>query len=192
MAHKRYIASDFIGLHAYFYANTIFITGSRGYQVIKNRFGITVGICVCWDIAFPEVFRELALTRGAQLIIAPTYWCYEDAGEVGLNHDGNSEVTLLNALCVSRAYENGICMILCNAANDENNDHCPEQEIEHLVGRSKICVPFKGAIAECDHSREEMIMADVDILGITKDAESVYKIRKDWADGNIHNGPQRR
>jgi hypothetical protein len=83
-------------------------------------------------------------------------------------------------------------MAFCNAANDENRDHCPEQEVEHLVGQSQICAPFKGTIVKCDHSREEMIMTDIDVLGITKDAESVYKIRKDWDEGNIHNGPQRR
>lgn len=45
--------------------------GESGYGTCKNRFGIEVGLCVCWDIAFPEVFRELALKQNAQLIIAP-------------------------------------------------------------------------------------------------------------------------
>lgn len=45
--------------------------GESGYGTCTNRFGIEVGLCVCWDIAFPEVFREMALKQNAQLIIAP-------------------------------------------------------------------------------------------------------------------------
>lgn len=166
--------------------------GTKGYQTVKNRFGLTVGLCICWDIAFPEVFRELALKQGANLVIAPAYWCFDDAGAIGLRHDSDSEVKLLNAVCSLRPFENEICMAFCNAANDEIKDHCPEQEIEHLVGRSQISTPFKGTIVRCNHAREEMIMADIDVAGITGDAEEVYKIRKDWAEGNIHGGPQRK
>jgi predicted amidohydrolase len=166
--------------------------GSRGYQTAKTRFGIIIGLCICWDIAFPEVFRELSLKQHAQLVIAPAYWCFDDAGDIGLNHDSNSEVNLVNSVCTLRPFENEISMVLCNGANDENKDHCPEQEVEHLIGRSQISVPFKGTIVRADHAREEMIMADIDVTGITNDAEQVYKIRKDWNEGNIHNGPQRK
>ncbi|WP_215698064.1 carbon-nitrogen hydrolase family protein [Clostridium sp. MCC353] len=47
-----------------------------------------VGICICWDIQFPETARELAL-RGADLIIVPT-WGWE------------------SLYSTARAYENGI------------------------------------------------------------------------------------
>lgn len=45
--------------------------GENGFETVKNRFGLVVGLCICWDIAFPETFRELALKKNAQLVIAP-------------------------------------------------------------------------------------------------------------------------
>lgn len=53
------------------------LSGQRGFRTVKNRFGITVGLCVCWDIAFPEAFRHMALEHGAQLVIAPGRFCNE-------------------------------------------------------------------------------------------------------------------
>jgi predicted amidohydrolase len=47
------------------------MTKGDEFNTCKNRFGIQVGLCVCWDIAFPEAFREMALRKHAQLIIAP-------------------------------------------------------------------------------------------------------------------------
>lgn len=45
--------------------------GRDGFPVAKNRFGVTVGVCACWDIIFNEVFREMVMDNKAQLIIAP-------------------------------------------------------------------------------------------------------------------------
>lgn len=45
--------------------------GRDGFPVAKNRFGITVGLCACWDIVFNEVFREMVMDHKAQLVICP-------------------------------------------------------------------------------------------------------------------------
>lgn len=58
-------------VHLWHPERTYLKNGEAGFGTAKNRFGIEVGLCVCWDIAFPEVFKELALKKGAQLIIAP-------------------------------------------------------------------------------------------------------------------------
>lgn len=34
-----------------------------------------VGMLICWDLAFPEAFREL-IAQGAQIIIIPTFCKY--------------------------------------------------------------------------------------------------------------------
>lgn len=50
-----------------------FLTGSGDdpHQVFDTPVG-RVGMLVCWDIAFPEAFREL-VSRGVELVIVPTF-----------------------------------------------------------------------------------------------------------------------
>lgn len=64
-----------------------YLTAGSGYQVFDMPFGRT-GICICWDMQFPECARTLAL-MGADLIVCPT-WGWEAV----YGH--------------ARAYENGV------------------------------------------------------------------------------------
>jgi len=52
------------------------------HTVIETPLG-TVGILVCWDLAFPEAFRAL-IRKGAKIIIIPTYWKRTDCSPEGL------------------------------------------------------------------------------------------------------------
>lgn len=42
------------------------------HPVFDTPFG-KVGMLVCWDLAFPEAFREM-ISQGAKLFIIPTFW----------------------------------------------------------------------------------------------------------------------
>ncbi|KAI9490824.1 carbon-nitrogen hydrolase [Zychaea mexicana] len=160
--------------------------GNRGFGTVKNRFGITVGLAICWDIAFPEIFRHMAMENNAQLIIAPAYWVLEDAGPKSLKYDPLSEVKFLDSVCTARAFENEICMVFCNAADAAEGQKKPPSGA--LAGCTQITVPFKGCVAHCKNRTEEMIIADIDVHELTADAEANYKIRKDWAEGYIFGG----
>ncbi|KAI8090988.1 Nitrilase/cyanide hydratase and apolipo protein N-acyltransferase [Gilbertella persicaria] len=157
--------------------------GKEGYATVTNRFGIRVGLCICWDIVFPDVFKEMALKQKAQLIIAPAYWSLDDGGALAIAQDPLSEANMLNAISTARCFENGIVFVLCNPAHESNVTR--EQPFGTMAGRTQITVPFKGPVAHCDHEKEAMIVADVDIDGLTKDAEEVYKVRKDWDQGYL-------
>ena len=61
-----------------------YITPGSNVSVFDTRFG-RVGLIICWDLMFPEVFRSL-LKQKVEIVICPSYWCYEDAGK-GLLHD---------------------------------------------------------------------------------------------------------
>lgn len=50
----------------------VFAVGDEPPPVVATRFG-QVSPCVCYDLEFPELVRDLAL-RGAQLIAAPSNW----------------------------------------------------------------------------------------------------------------------
>lgn len=62
-----------------------------------------IGIAICWDLAFPEIFRKMKKS-GAQIVFCPSYWCYEDAA-----HEQDHvfrELNLLKSLILSRTFEN--------------------------------------------------------------------------------------
>ncbi len=132
-----------------------------------------VGLLICWDLIFPEVFRAM-VRQDVDIVICPSYWCFEDAG-IGLKHDPDAEVHAVNALCVARAFENEIILVYANAAISKSGDDLVK---DHLIGRSQITVPFKGATKILNHPHEEMFIQSVN-TALLKDAESAYKIRSD-------------
>jgi predicted amidohydrolase len=148
-----------------------YVTSGSDIPVFETHYG-KVGLIICWDLMFPETFRTM-VRQGVELVICPSYWCYEDAG-IGMRHDANAEVKLVNALCVARAFENEVILVYANAAGRETFDGVEET----LIGRSQITVPFKGAVNLLDHNREEMFLQTVD-MAILHDAERAYEIRSD-------------
>ncbi|HEX4206317.1 MAG TPA: carbon-nitrogen hydrolase family protein [Ktedonobacteraceae bacterium] len=141
--------------------------------VFETAYG-KVGLLICWDLIFPEVFRSM-VQQAVDIVICPSYWCFEDAG-VGLQHDANAEVNAVNALCTARAFENEIALVFVNAASAPHDDSA----VEHLVGRSQIAVPFKATLQRLDHNNEAMFIQTLE-TGILKDAETAYTIRDDLA-----------
>lgn len=144
------------------------------------------------DIAFNDCFSEMALNQGADLIVAPAFWTLDDAGKVGKAYDPNSERKLVDAMCTARAFENEIIMVFVNGAassrsyqeelaNPGGGGPVPPGEFGVLLGHTQIAVPFKGVIARCNHYFEDMLIQDIEIGSLTRDAEYVYKIRQDWA-----------
>jgi predicted amidohydrolase len=148
-----------------------YITPGNESPVFDTAYG-RVGLIICWDLMFPEVFRAM-VKQDVELVICPSYWCFEDAGE-GMKHDANAEVKLVKALCVTRAFENEVVLVYANAAGRLNIEGAEET----LIGRSQIAVPFKGRLALLDHNREAMFMQEID-TNILQDAEKSYEIRKD-------------
>lgn len=152
-----------------------YVDPGRDAVVCSTRFG-KIGLAICWDLAFPELFRAM-VAEGAEIVLCPSYWCYEDAG-IGMQYDPNSDVKFVDALCTARAFEQEIILVYANAAGtlDLGEEHGT------LLGHSQVTVPFKGALQLCDHNREEMFVQSVD-TAILADAETAYEIRSDLRKG---------
>lgn len=152
-----------------------YITPGTTHTVFETRFG-KVGLVICWDLMFPEIFRAM-VSEGVEMVICPSYWCLEDAGK-GQKLNQYSEVMLVNALCLARAFENEVVLVYANAAGK----YVSEQATSTLIGQSQITVPFKGPLDIAMDNVETMLVEEVD-LDVLAVAEEAYEIRSDLRKG---------
>ena len=99
--------------------------------------GIKIGIGICFDVRFPEYFREL-IKHGVQVIFLPSHF-RKNTGERAWD-------VLVNA----RAIENQVYFCACNQTGDG------------LCGKTKI-VSFDGEIIRQLGEEEGIIVADLDL-----------------------------
>jgi predicted amidohydrolase len=112
--------------------------------------GFTVGLAICYDLRFPELFRILAL-RGAEVIVLPAAFTLM----TGKDH--------WELLARARAVENGLYMV---AANQEGFDGTGKW----AYGRSTIIDPWGVPVATASD-------ADM-VITATIDRTLVQKVRR--------------
>ncbi|KAG9228824.1 carbon-nitrogen hydrolase [Amylocarpus encephaloides] len=136
------------------------------------------GMLICWDLAFPEAFREL-IAGGAKMIIIPTFWNLSDCTEAGLKHNPRSEALFLESTLVSRCFENTCMIVFANAG-------APKGKVTtgSYAGLSQVTVPFKGALGKMG-AEEGMSVVEVD-MQILEEAEDNYKVRADMSKDGWH------
>lgn len=101
---------------------------------------LRVGMSICYDAAFPEAARVLAL-EGADLIVLPTNW------------PPGAECTadfVINA----RAMENNVYYMAVNRVGNERGFR--------FIGQSKICDPRGKVLVEAPHENETILYAEID------------------------------
>ncbi len=102
---------------------------------------LKVGMNICYDAAFPEASRSLALL-GADLIALPTNW------------PPGAECTACSVIN-ARALENAVFFIAVNRVGTERGFP--------FIGKSKICDTNGQTLVESTTTDEDVLYADIDL-----------------------------
>jgi predicted amidohydrolase len=113
--------------------------GDRPFAV-HSAGELKVGMNICYDAAFPEAARSLAIL-GADLVVLPTNW------------PPGAECTAASVIN-ARALENAVYYIAVNRVGTERGFE--------FIGRSKIVDPSGQTLAESRAPGEEILYADID------------------------------
>ena len=117
-----------------------FTTAGNCAPEVYEAAEIRVGMIICYDLAFPEITRSLALA-GADLVAQMT------------NSPAPGDFARQVAV-PARAWENGIYFARANRIGTERGFEFP--------GLAQICDPFGKTIAEATHTKPALIYADID------------------------------
>jgi agmatine deiminase len=133
----------------YFYEKTYFAEGNTPYQVFKTRYG-RISALICYDQWFPEAARICCL-HGAEIIFYPTAIGYVKGytSADGDWHDAWRTVQRAHAIA------NGIHVAAVNRVGEEG-------ELE-FWGGSFVCDSFGKVLAEASTTKEDIVIANVDL-----------------------------
>ena len=103
---------------AYDYRESRVIKQGNELSGIYDVRGIKIGLAMCFELRFPEVFRASAL-RGAEAILVPMAW-----------YKGHLKEEMLKTMIQARAHENTVYIATSSLVG------------ENFVGRSMIAHPY--------------------------------------------------
>jgi predicted amidohydrolase len=148
------IVGNYKKMHLY---GDVGVRAGKKTRVFKTDFG-KIGIVICWDIAFPELFKKMK-KAGAEVVFCPSLW-WHDSPKHETEHK-KRELKILRALLMARAYENVFFVALCN----------PVMDFKHQVSYSAIASPTR--IMKEIINKEGLITAKVNFNEIKK-VEDIY------------------
>jgi nitrilase len=107
-----------------------------------------IGLAVCYDLRFPELFRAL-LARGAEILVLPSAF----TETTGAAH--------WHLLCRARAVEN-LCYLLAPGQGGQHDNG------RRTYGHSLIAGPWGEVLAECTDTGEGIACAQIDLAAMDR------------------------
>jgi predicted amidohydrolase len=127
-----------------------FEVGDLGFGVFDVD-GVRIGMCLCNDRRWPEVYRVLAL-QGADLVVLG----YNTPMEVpGWREEPHAKMETHLLSLRAGAYQNALWVAAAAKSGDE--DGC------HLIGGSAIVAPSGEVVAKARTEDDEVVVAEVDL-----------------------------
>jgi predicted amidohydrolase len=120
---------------------------------------LRLGLSICYDLRFPEVYRRLAVDEGSNVLIISSAWPFP-------------RVEHLRVLATARAIENQSYVVLANrVGTDDGTSFC---------GTSAIIDPYGVVIAAASGDREELIYGEIssEVLRSVRERMPVFAHRR--------------
>ncbi len=131
-------------------------TVAPGDAVVVVDLGeLTLGLAICYDVRFPELFRALA-DRGADAVLVPASW---GAGP------GKREQWEL--LVRARALDSTAWVLACGQANPAASGRPPATKAPTGIGHSLVADPYGHVTGELD-AGPGMLVLDIDPAVVTR------------------------
>ncbi|HEY2222119.1 nitrilase-related carbon-nitrogen hydrolase, partial [Actinomycetospora sp.] len=122
--------------------------------VVVEVDGETLGLAVCYDIRFPELFRALA-DRGASTVLLPASW-----------GAGPGKVEQWELLVRARAIDSTTYVLACDQADPLARGIDPGKA-PRGVGHSLVATPF-GVVEQSLEADPGLLVVDVDTASVDK------------------------
>jgi len=135
-------------------------------SVSKTKYG-KIGIIICWDLVFPEIFREL-IRRKVKIVFCPSYWSFEKTRP---SSTYRSEIERVNSLCQVRAFENEIFLVYTNAIGKTAKG-------KKLIGQTQIASSLCEKTKRLNDKKEGILYAQIELKDLSQ-AEEIYKIKEE-------------
>lgn len=130
--------------HYLFPPEYAYFSPGSDFDVVETG-GAVLGMAICFDHAFPELFRLLGL-KGAQIVFIPS------AVPEGYEY-------LLNLRTRARAQDNQYFVVAANRIGTDGD--------VRYCGLSKIVGPRGEVIAEASQTKQELIYGEIDLAEIS-------------------------
>jgi predicted amidohydrolase len=118
-----------------------------GDKLVSFPFGgLRLGLSICYDLRFPEIYRTLAIEEQANVFILSSAWPFP-------------RIEHFRTLVMARAIENQSYMISSNRVGTDEGVTC--------CGSSAIIDPYGVTLASASIDREELVQAEVSEEAIT-------------------------
>lgn len=128
--------------------------------VIFDVDGVGVGVAICYDIRFPDLFRTLA-QNGAQVIVVPTSWM-----------DGPDKLEQWRLLTAARALDSTSYLVAAGQARPGGEGEAGQASGPTGIGHSCVVGPTGRRLAEAGYG-PEVIVHDLDMGRVEKTRRSL-------------------
>lgn len=142
-------------LHLWDKENLVFAPGNVGLPVFDTPLG-RIGMAICYDGWFPELFRQLAL-NDAELVCIPTNW-------VPMPAQPDQLESMSNTLHRAAAHSNGIFIACADRVGVERG--------QPFIGQSLVIGPKGWTLAgPAPKDKEQILITEIDLDQVAKSRE---------------------